>query len=183
LRMRGKELLDGVYNLVRQANGELGRIWIEQIVFSWRWWFEMTLAIIPWIVWVKIRDKENTARLLFVGLTVMIVTNFLDIIGASFNLWHYDYKDLPFVPIYLPWDMTLFPVSVMVMLQFKPEINVYIKAVIFSFLCSFIFEPLFSLIDMYHPVHWKYWYSFVIYAPLYWFFNYIYKSKLWEKQS
>jgi hypothetical protein len=177
--MEGIHLLDEVYEMVAEANGKLIDIWFKEIVFSWRWWFEMALAIIPWIVWVKIRDKKNTARLLFVGLVVIIVTNLLDIIGASFNLWHYDYKDFPFVPIYLPWDLTLFPVSVMIMLQFKPNIKVFIKAIVFSFLCSFVFEPLFYLIDMYHPVHWKYWYSLIIYVPLYYFFNYIYNCKIW----
>jgi hypothetical protein len=179
--VNGKELLDGIYDLVKHANKELARIWLKEIVFTWRWWFEMFLAVIPWFVWIKIRDKKNTARLLFVGLVVMIISNFLDIIGASYNLWHYDYKDFPFVPIYLPWDITLFPVSVMIMLQFKPGLNVYFKSVIFSFLCSFVFEPLFSLIDMYHAISWKYWYSFVIYIPLYLFYNYIYNSKIWTE--
>jgi hypothetical protein len=172
-------LLDEVYEMVAEANDKLIDIWFNEIVFNWRWWFEVVLAIIPWIIWIKIRDKTDTARLLFVGLAVMIVTNFLDIIGASFNLWHYDYKIFPCIPIYLPWDMTLFPVSVMFMLQFKPETNVFIKALIFAFLCAFVFEPLFNLLDMYHPLNWKYWYGFVTYIPLYLFFNFIYNSKIW----
>lgn len=179
--MKPIQLLDKIYNTVHEANKELMNVWFSQIVFSWRWWLEIALATIPWIVWVKIRDRENTARLLFVGLVVMLITNFLDVIGASFNLWHYDYKDFPFIPAYFPWDLTLFPVSVMIMLQFKPNINVFIKALVFAFLCAFVFEPVFYLIDMYHPVHWKFWYAFIIYIPLYLFFNYIYTCKLWRE--
>ncbi|MDP4090273.1 MAG: CBO0543 family protein, partial [Bacillota bacterium] len=116
--MEAKGLLDEVYKISAQDSFKLYNIWITQIVFSWRWWFEIGLTIIPWIVWLKIRNKKDTARLLFVGSVVAIVSNMLDIIGGSYNLWHYDWKDFPFVPIYLPWDFTLFPVSVMIMLQF-----------------------------------------------------------------
>jgi hypothetical protein len=178
--MKQNHLLDEVYNMVERANSKLIEIWVAQIVFSWRWWLEIALAIIPWIVWIRIRDKKNSARLLFVGLVVAIISNFLDVIGAAFNLWHYDWKDLPFLPIYMPWDFTLFPVSVMILLQFKPKIKAYIKGIVFSFLCSFIFEPLFSFLGMYHITNWKYWYSFIIYIPLYLFYNYLYKSKLLE---
>jgi hypothetical protein len=58
----------------------------------------------------------------------------------------------------MPWDFTLFPISVMILLQFKPKINAYIKAIVFAFLSAFVFEPLFSSIGMYHMTHWKYWY-------------------------
>lgn len=181
--MKQNKLLDEVYNILKQDNIKLTDIWLTQIVFSWRWCIEVALAIIPWLVWIKIRKKKDTARLLFVGLVASILSNFLDIIGASYNFWHYDWKDFPFIPIYMPWDFTLFPVSVMIMLQFKPKINKYIKTVFFSFLCSFIFEPLFSWLSMYHMVNWKYWYSFIIYIPIYLFYDYIYNSKLWEFQK
>lgn len=181
--MEANKLLDEVYKISAQDSFKLYNIWITQIVFSWRWWLEMGLAIIPWIVWIKIRNKKDTARLLFVGLVVAIISNMLDIIGGSYNLWHYDWKDFPFMPIYFPWDFTLFPVSVMIMLQFRPRINKLIKAIIFSGLCALVFEPLFSSLGMYHMVYWKYWYSFLIYIPLYLFYNYIYKSSLWQSQN
>lgn len=180
--MGNNKILDEVYRISAENSAKLTDIWLTHIVFSWRWWFEVALAIIPWIVWIKIRDKNNTARLLFVGMVVALISNVLDIIGGSYNLWHYDWKDFPFIPIYLPWDFTLFPVSVMIMLQFKPKINAFFKAIIFSFLCAFVFEPLFSYLSMYHKISWKYWYSFVIYIPLYLFYNYIYKSKLWKHE-
>jgi hypothetical protein len=179
--MKQNNLLDEVYNILKQDNIKLTDIWVSQIFLSWRWWFQVLLAIVPWLVWIKIRNKKDTARLLFVGLVVMMTSNFLDVIGATYNLWHYDWKDFPFIPIYMPWDLTLFPISVMIMLQFKPNISKYIKAIVFSFLCSFVFEPLFSYLSMYHRVNWKYWYSFIIYNVLYLLYDYIYNSKkLWK---
>jgi hypothetical protein len=181
--MTKNNLLDEVYRLAAQNNLKVYYIWIANIVFTWRWWLAITLSIFPWIFWIKIKSNNNTARLLFVGLVAAITSNVLDSIGASYNLWHYDWKIIPFMPIYFPWDFTLFPVSIMVFLQFKPNINKYIKAIVFSFMCSFVFEPFFSWIDMYHMIHWEFWYSFIIYVPLYLFYDYLYKSKMWQPQS
>ena len=181
--MDGVRILDGVFKKVAVVNIELLQIWISTIVFSWRWWLSLVLTFLPWIVWIKIRDKKDTARLLFVGLVVLITTDSLDIIGLSFDLWHYDWTLTPFIPEFIPWDYTLFPVAVMTMLQFKPKINVLIKALTFAFLSAFVFEPLFYWLGMYNLVHWKYIYSFIIYIPLFLFFNYIYKCGLFYKKE
>ena len=177
------KLLDEIYNKVAQISFEVYDIWITNIVFSWRWWLSLALTIVPWIIWFKVKDKNNLPRLLFVGLVAAMISDGLDSIGAFYNIWHYDWKLLPTLNIYFPWDYTLFPVSVMLLMQFKPNVNKYIKSVAFSFMCSFVFEPFFSWISIYHAVHWKLWYSFIIYVPLYLFYDYLYKSKMWKNQS
>jgi hypothetical protein len=169
--------LDKVYELVADANSMLFQVWKAQILFSWRWWFEIVLTLIPWILWIKYRDKTQTIRLLFVGLLVGLITNTLDVIGGCFNLWHYDWKMLPFIPVYIPWDFALFPVIVMFLLQVKPKIKVIYKALGFAAYSAFISEPLFHWLGLYHPIKWKSWYSFIIYIFLYLFFNFVYNSK------
>lgn len=176
--MKANNLLDEIYNILSRNNSKLTDIWLTKILFSWRWWLLVGLSIIPWIIWIKVRNKNDTARLLFVGLVIAIISNTLDTIGITYNLWHYDWKILPVIPMYLPWDFTLMPVSTMLILQFKPKINKYIKAISFSITCAFIFEPLFSWSSMYHTIHWRYWYSFIINIFLYLFYDYLYKSKL-----
>ena len=140
--MKANTLLDEVYKTLAKDNSKLTDIWLTHIVFSWRWWLLVALSIIPWIIWIKIRNKNDTVRLLFVGLVIGLVSNELDTTGITLNLWHYDWKIFPTIPMYLPWDYTLLPVSIMLLLQFKPKINKYIKAITFSFMCAFIFEPL-----------------------------------------
>ncbi|MBC8060152.1 MAG: hypothetical protein H7Y18_05750, partial [Clostridiaceae bacterium] len=72
--MYDSKMLDDVYNMLVNANYKLVHIWITQIVFSWRWWIGTFLSVVPWIVWIKIGDKKNAPKLLFVGLVVMLVT-------------------------------------------------------------------------------------------------------------
>ena len=168
--------MNEIYNLVAEANQKMYQLWITKIVFSWRWWLNLAITILPWIIWIKFRDKEKTFQLLFVGLVVVIVTNSLDNIGNNLNLWQYDWKVTPFTLAFVPWDFTLFPFAIMSILQIKPKISPYIKAVFFSFSTAFVFEPIYSWIGLYQPIHWKYWYSFIIYIPLYLVFNKIYNE-------
>lgn len=171
-------ILGEVYKEVAKNNGRLQVLWLSHIIFTWRWWLGVALSIIPWIIWIRVRNRKQTIRLLFTGLVVAITTNVLDLIGVCYGLWYYDYKVTPMIVIYIPWDFALFPVSIMLLLQLKPEVNVFIKAIGFAMICSFVFEPLFTWLGIYVYVNWKQWYSFIIYIPLYLIFNKIYNSKL-----
>jgi hypothetical protein len=58
-------------------------VWQKYMLFTWRWWLDLALAIIPWIIWLKVRDKVSTHRLLYAGFIVMMLTSFLDMLGMS----------------------------------------------------------------------------------------------------
>lgn len=173
-----KYFLKHIYEMVAENNKDIFDIWKTQIVFTWRWWLGALLTIVPWVVWMKIKDNKQLVHLLFVGLIVALITDLLDILGLCFGFWYYEWKVLPITPIYVPWDFTLFPVGTMLFMQFKPKSNKFIKAVIFSFFSSFVFEPIFSWLGIYVMTNWKYWYSFIIYIFLYLLFDKIYNSKL-----
>lgn len=163
--------------MVVENNRNLTDLWLNHIVFTWRWWLGVVLSIIPWIFWIKVRNKKDEVRLLFVGLIVAIVTDFLDVIGIFYGLWYYDYKITPLTVIFIPWDFTLFPVSIMLLLQFKPKANVFIKAIGYSLICAFVFEPFFAWLGIYVYKNWSHWYSFIIYSLLYLMFDRIYRSR------
>lgn len=169
-------ILNEIHTQFTKLNRDLFNIWASEIVFSWRWWINLVLTIIPWIIWIKNRDKNNTLRLLFTGLVVATLTEFLDIIGISYGLWHYDWILIPLMPIYFPWDFSLFPVSIMFFLQVKPKISPLIKALLYGIFSALLMEPLFEKISMYHTMHWNKWYSFILYIPLYLLFNWIYNT-------
>ncbi len=175
--MNDKELMDNIYSRLEKLNQELIQTWVNRIVFSWRWWLELSLSILPWIIWIKVHDKNKTGRQMLIALEVMMVTSSLDIVGLIFGLWHYDWNVFPFIPDFIPWNWTLFPVFIILLIQFKPEIKAFYKALIFSFCCTYIFEPIFEALGMYHRLRWKHWYSFIIYIFIYLFSNYIYNSK------
>jgi hypothetical protein len=64
------------------------------------------------------------------------------------------------------------PVSVMILLQFFPKINPWLKAIFFAFLTSYIGEPFFNWLGIYEPHAWRYSYSvpiqFILFMSAYW---------------
>ena len=134
-------------------------LWTHYVLFSDLWWFGVGLSIIPWIFWFLFRKRQSTDRLLYVGFYVMSISVMLDIIGDQIGLWHYRYHVIPVLPTYFPWDMTLMPISIMVLLEFHPRTNPWIKAILFALLTSYLAEPFFHWLKVYNPLNWHYSYS------------------------
>ncbi|NRD78272.1 hypothetical protein HPT25_12935 [Bacillus sp. BRMEA1] len=142
-------------------------IWSDYVVFSGLWWLGVGLSVIPWIIWYVFRKKNSTDRILYAGLFIMTISLALDILGDQFSLWHYRYNVLPIVPTYFPWDITLMPVSVMILLQVKANGNPFIKAILFGLFSAYLAEPFFHWLEIYVPTKWRYTYSVPIQIIIY----------------
>ncbi|HML48419.1 MAG TPA: CBO0543 family protein [Clostridia bacterium] len=157
------------------VHDEIQSIWAEQMVFTWHWWFDVALAVLPWILWFIVRDRKNTHNLLYAGFFSMLAAAILDVIGVSQGGWNYDTWLLPYLPEYLPWDLTVMPVTAMLFYQFFPKINPWIKGVFFGVVAAYVVEPIFIWLGLYEPTAWKHHYSlpiyFVIYMIGYWFYT------------
>jgi hypothetical protein len=139
------------------------------------------LTILPWILWIKIRKKESTDRLLFSGFIVLIISSWLDFMGSELGFWAYLVDVDPLSPSFVAYDFTLIPVSVMLLLQYKPNINPLLKAIVFSGVASFIFQPLLVWLGFYDPKIWKHYYSFPILIAIYLIADFSVKRKNFEK--
>jgi hypothetical protein len=156
-----------IIDKLRELNKLQDSHWLQDTLFTWQWWFGVTLTVIPWILWIVVRKKDSTNRLLFIGFFVMLITSYLDLTGVELTLWYYEYKVVPTILAHIPWDFSLFPVSIMLLLQYKPDFNPYIKSLCFGVFCSFICEPIFTKLHFYVPIKWKNIYSFPVYILLY----------------
>jgi hypothetical protein len=162
-------------------------LWRDHVLFSGLWWMGVVLSIVPWIIWFIIRKRQSTDLLMYVGFYVMSISIMLDIIGDQIGLWHYRYHVIPVLPTYFPWDMTLMPITIMVMLQIHPKKNPWIKAIFFAILSSYVAEPFFTWLTVYNPVRWRFTYSvpiqIAIFMGAYWFSLRIKFTPLSEKDS
>ncbi|MBV7507752.1 hypothetical protein KW850_21210 [Bacillus sp. sid0103] len=147
-------------------------LWKEHVLFSGLWWMGVALSILPWMIWFMIRKRQSTDLLMYVGFYVMSISVMLDIIGDQLGLWHYRYHVIPVLPTYFPWDVTLMPLTIMVLLQFRPKGNPLLKAIFFALLSSNIAEPFFAWLKVYNPIHWRFIYSvpiqIAIFMGAYW---------------
>lgn len=106
----------------------------------------------------------------------------LDGIGVQLGLWGYVYDIFPFIPGYVPWDLTLLPIMTMVFIEIKPKINPFYKSLIFSSFNSFIGEPLADYSKIYEPLNWEVYYSFPIYIILYLISDKIARGKVFNSR-
>jgi len=167
--------IDKIIQEYGQVHDELERIWAEKMVFTVHWWLSVTLAVLPWIVWFIVRDRKRQHSLFYAALFIMLMATLLDTMGVSQDGWNYNSLLLPFFPQYLPWDLTIFPVTAMLFYQFFQKTKPWLKGVTFAVIAAYVVEPIFVLLGIYEPNSWEHHYSlpiyFVIYMLGYWFYT------------
>ncbi len=176
--MFDNDLLDAVDRVTDQytaIHDEIERIWAEQMVFTLHWWVDLGLAVLPWVLWLIVRDRKNTHRLLYAGMFTSFVATVLCMIGVSQGGWNYNTWLLPYFPEYLPWDWTIMPVTAMLFYQFLPKLSPWIKGAAFGVIAAYVVEPVFIWLGFYEPSGWEHHYSlpiyFVIYMAGYWLYT------------
>lgn len=155
------------YDKIAVTHYEFFDYWLKNTLFHWDFWLSVVFSILPWTVWIKYRKKDSTQRLLFVGFFALIFSCWMDFFGVMYGLWYYTGKVIPTMPSYIPWDMCIIPVLVMLLVQYKPNSSVLVKALVFAAVCSFIGEPFFLWLGFYVLKKWSFFYSFPIYFLFY----------------
>ena len=163
----GLNLVDKASQKLVEANQMVVDSIMNAFIFTWRWWVAVAILIVPWILWAIFRKKESTARLLYAGFSIMILSAILDTIGVDNGLWVYPVKVIPSPSIGYSFRLSLLPVVVMFFIQYKPNFNPFIKAVLYGGLGAFVGMPILAMIDLYKKINWSYTYSFFILIVLY----------------
>ncbi len=168
------EDMDRIIDQYVKVHDELERVWAQKIVFTWHWWVDLGLAVLPWILWLIVRDRRRTHSLLYAGLFTMLVATILNVVGVSQSGWNYDTTLLPYFPEYMPWDLSVMPVTAMLFYQFFPRINPWLKGAVFGAVAAFVVEPIFVWLGFYEQASWEHYFSlpiyFAIYMAGYWLF-------------
>jgi hypothetical protein len=168
--------MDQVILQYQAVHDEVERIWQNKMVFTWHWWLDAALAVLPWVLWLIVRDRKRTHNLLYAGLFTAFVAFLLDMTGVSQGGWNYNTLLLPFLPEYLPWDLTVMPVGAMLYYQFFPQINAWIKGLVFGVTAAYVAEPIFIWLGVYEPSNWEHHYSLPIYYAIYMIGYWLYRQ-------
>jgi hypothetical protein len=141
--------------------------WVEKVVFSYQWWLLLILITIPWVIWWKLLDKKRVFEVLFYGSMISLISILFDDIGSYFMLWIYQYQLIPISPRLNPIDLTVMPVTYMIVFQyFKKWKSFLIAQTLLAAGATFVAEPLFTWLKIYEPLNWEFYYSFFIYILL-----------------
>jgi hypothetical protein len=171
------------YSSLNSLHKESYHFWIENILFHPKWWLGVLLTIIPWVLWFIFRKKESSFSFLLSGFFVITISMLFDMIGSVNGFWIYHFETIPLLPSHLPFNLSLMPVTVMFLIQFKPKVNLYFKATLFAILASFIAEPLFIWMGIYQPILWKHIYSFSINFVVYLIAFYLFSRNQFERNT
>lgn len=171
-----KEQAQALFWKLHEAHIEYLHLWENGILWSWRWWIALGLIIIPWIVWLVVRKKDSTDRLLYAGFASILLSSYMDMVGVVLGLWSYPTSVFPLMPSYIPLDCSTVPVATMLFIQLFPKVKPFYKALLYGAIGAFCFEPLTDWVGLYNRQQWKSIYSFPILVLIYLICNYISKK-------
>jgi hypothetical protein len=163
----GLEQIDKASDKIVEANQLTIDAIMSAFLFTWQWWIALGMIIIPWVIWMIFRDKQRSVILFSAGLLLMVMSEILDIVGVGLGKWSYPVKVIPIATVSFSFRLSVLPVFGMLLLQYKPSWNPFIKAVIFGGLGAYGGLPLLSLIDLYKKYDWSLHYSFIILTVMY----------------
>ncbi|MYL34620.1 hypothetical protein GLW05_13560 [Pontibacillus yanchengensis] len=142
--------------------------WKEEVVFTPQWWFLLFSLIFPWFIWWKLFERSIAFNLWIVGLFVMLVSFFLDEVGASYLFWTYPYTLTPLErEVFDPANFTLLPIVYMLLFQYCRSWKLFlIGNVLVSLFNTYIGGGLFRWIGAYELLTWNSYYSIPIYYAI-----------------
>lgn len=100
--------VDKINQIFAQANTLLYKVWLSDILFKWHWWMELLLTIGVWLLWIILRKKESTDRLLLPGLAIGLLSIITNIIGMAFGFWKYYTALVPIIPPLRKYKLLLY---------------------------------------------------------------------------
>ncbi|WP_407870695.1 CBO0543 family protein [Paenibacillus sp. P36] len=160
--------LDQDYEKISDLQSQLIHLkinfWIQYDLFKLHWWILLIVTILPWLIWWKYVDRSKFNILITYGLLWMILSILLDDIGIALGLWQYPLELFSFVPPLFPADITILPITYMLIFQYFPKKSSFLIATLSSAsLFSYIIEPIFISFNLYRPSNnWKHYYTLIV---------------------
>lgn len=170
-----------LYDRFQQLHEEFGRLWLEETFLHWDWWVAIGLSLGAWYIWIRYRKKESTHRLLYAGMTAILISLCFDYIGTACGLWYYNGKLTPSFPAWLPFNFCMMPVTIMYLIQTKPRIAPWKKGLFFGVATAYIGEPIFVWAGFYVMTGWHFYYSIPIYSLIYLFCDWLAKRDAYAR--
>lgn len=158
--MKRAPSFEETYKMQSEAD-EIGReFWFNDVVFSYQWWLLVAVTIIPFIIWWKIVDRKRLFEISTYGLLILVFSGLLDAIGVELDAWEYKYDLLPLLDVFIVYDISVLPVTYMIIYQYFPNWRSFVIACgVVALVFSFVSEPLLIWLDIFQLVKWKHIYS------------------------
>ncbi|WP_100012265.1 CBO0543 family protein [Lentibacillus sediminis] len=143
-----------------------GEYWLQEVVFSFQWWFLLISMLLIGLLWLRIVDRKMLRGITLYGVITLGIVMFLDVFGAELVLWDYPAMVLPWGSRIIFINMII-SIVYMLLYQCFPAWNRFILAsAVTALIFAFVLEPLAIYMNIYEPYTWEHIYSFPIYILL-----------------
>lgn len=107
---------------------------------TWQFWFNVIFFSLPLIITFIFIDRKKIFQIAFYGYSFHVLFVYLDVFFTRFNFWDHPYLMIPFIPVSIPVDASLVPVTFMLAYQFSinRNKNFFLVTLITSFLVTLI---------------------------------------------
>ncbi|UFU00761.1 hypothetical protein KO561_07445 [Radiobacillus kanasensis] len=138
--------------------------WLQYDLFTFDWWLLLAFFILPWVLWVKLVDRDRIVENFLFGMFIIKITTITDILGTEIDFWQYPTSLFPIFPRAFPFDISMVPVALMLLYQYFNTWKSYIIALIsMAGVFAFIGEPFSVWKELVIYIKWNYIYSFFFY--------------------
>lgn len=152
-----------IHELRLQLHGLVYASWLENL-FTPRWFLLAGLMVGMYAVWWLLVDKKRLRTLLLYGSLMAVSRVILDVVVAlNLGRWVYSVTLLPIAPDIFVHDLTVTPLTYMLVYQYSPGWKQFwIANLIGSGLIFYGLLPLFSFLEIFRAFPgWGYLHSFV----------------------
>jgi len=135
-----------------QNSNDWMEYWFKYSSFDhWQFWVNLLMLVIPLVLLFIFIKREKALLIGFFGYNVHIIFTYIDLYGTKRALWGYPFKVQPFIPSGVALDISLVPVSFMLLYQWVMEKkrNYYVYMIILSGLFAFIIKPLLTILELF----------------------------------
>ena len=165
--MKESPSYEKMFELQKKADQVLRENWLENVLFTYRWWIALALAVVPWLLWWKLVDRQRLFEIMTYGFMVMVVSIIFDAVGVEFDLWEYKYRLVPLLDVFIEYDIAVMPVVYMLVYQYFNSWKSFVMAhIVLAAVFAFAAEPLLVWMGYYVLINWEYIYSFPIYLAI-----------------
>ena len=157
LEQQQKEALDKLVMEGKQTAFEWIDYWWEFSSFNtWQFWVNILMLTVPLIILYFKIDRQKAFHLGFYGFSVHILFTYFDTTLVRFGLISYPYQAIPILQVNFGLDVSLIPVSFMLLYQWSlnQNKNFYLYGTLLSGFLAFIFKP---ILKMHNLMQWYEW--------------------------
>ncbi len=136
------------YEMIYQARATLHNLilakWLEEDVFSLRWWSMVVLIALSYLLCFSLFDKRRLSKLFLFGSLLTVGSVVYETAGVNFVLWFCATSIFPIIPcLFVPY-LTILPVYYMLIFQYTTTWRQFsLWNLVAVSVYSFVLQPIF----------------------------------------